>query len=305
MQASLTVEATFALPIFIYVVLVFMYFLQILYIGEAIQSGITEVAKSSSNYAFLYKTIMENEQDSKMESVEGSGNESKDTSENETVESMENLNEEDSKTPNNSIISSLVDGTFYQLKLRDYVDVESINRSCIRGGYKGITFLKSSFMQDGETVDVIAIYRVRFPVLFFNLRDYTVVQRVRTRGFIGDKIMGEESDEEDSEITEEMVYVTKTGRVYHKTKECSHLKLSISNITFNSVGNARNSSGGKYKACEVCSKGKKIKGIQTVYITNDGDRYHTSLGCSGLKRTIYTIAISKVGNKKPCSRCGK
>ncbi|MBV7604965.1 hypothetical protein KVQ88_24965, partial [Escherichia coli] len=78
----------------------------------------------------------------------------------------------------------------------------------------------------------------------------------------------------------ELVYITKYGNVYHSTKECSHLILYITGTEYGKVGEARNEQGEKYTPCEFCGN-KKISDTTTVFITADGNRYHTNLQCSG------------------------
>ena len=104
--------------------------------------------------------------------------------------------------------------------------------------------------------------------------------------------------EEDDQI----VYVTDTGVGYHKNPHCTHLDLSIHVAASSELNSLRNESGGKYHACEKCVHGSSMGG--SVYITNQGDRYHNSLTCSGLKRTVYTARISEVPGKRACSKCG-
>ena len=89
--------------------------------------------------------------------------------------------------------------------------------------------------------------------------------------------------------------------VYHKDYHCSHLDLSIRMTHLELVEGLRNENGGKYYPCEHCVKGNG----GNIYITNSGDRYHSSLSCSGLKRTIYAIPISEAAGKGACSRCGQ
>ena len=101
---------------------------------------------------------------------------------------------------------------------------------------------------------------------------------------------------------DEIVFVTKDSEVYHRDRNCSHLKLSVREVTGSEVPSLRNESGSRYKSCGIChsrlSDGK-------LYITAEGDRYHNSITCSGLKRTVYAVYLSEVKDNRPCSRCGR
>lgn len=99
---------------------------------------------------------------------------------------------------------------------------------------------------------------------------------------------------------EEMVYVTPNGTVFHRDRGCNYLDLTIKSTTTREIGTLRNKNGNKYYKCKYCPKAV----IDLVYIADYGTRYHTSIGCSELKRTVEAIPISQVGNKKACSKCG-
>ena len=100
---------------------------------------------------------------------------------------------------------------------------------------------------------------------------------------------------------EEMVYITKTGEVYHRTIQCKHLQLSIREVAFRDIDTCRNRSGGKYYPCEHCTKGSCG---ERIYITTEGDRYHSSKSCSSLLRFIQKIEKSKVEDShRPCKTC--
>ena len=101
---------------------------------------------------------------------------------------------------------------------------------------------------------------------------------------------------------EEMVFVTETGSVYHKSAGCHYLKLSLNQIPGSQAGKARNDYGEKYHPCEICSRNQKPSG--SVYVTGTGNRYHNLETCSGLKRTVKLVKQSEVKNMHACSKCG-
>ena len=100
---------------------------------------------------------------------------------------------------------------------------------------------------------------------------------------------------------EEMVYVTSNGVVFHRNYNCTHLQLSINYVEYEQVELLRNQFGAKYHRCERCVTGTTLFG---VYITKSGNRYHQSLSCSGLKRTIQRIDRNQRPWLHECTRCG-
>lgn len=101
---------------------------------------------------------------------------------------------------------------------------------------------------------------------------------------------------------EEYVYITDDSEIYHRDRECSHIRLTVIETDANELGSRRNSSGARYRPCGICHS---RPGDGKLYITPEGDRYHNSITCSGLKRTVRAVKLSEVGDRRPCSRCGR
>lgn len=173
---------------------------------------------------------------------------------------------------------------------------EYLNRSLIKGGSSGIRLLYAQEKSRQDTVDVILAYQVEPIVDIFGFSGFTMANRCRMKAWTGYRA---EETGTASEKQEELVYITQTGSVYHKTRNCTHLALSVRPVETDSLGGLRNQDGGKYYPCEHCGTGAG----STVFLTDQGNRYHTSLFCSGLKRTVYTVYRSEVGGRGACRRC--
>ncbi len=163
----------------------------------------------------------------------------------------------------------------------------------VRGGIFGINFTASSV--DEQDIRLIASYTMPLPVHMFRIRNFTAATCVRARRWVG-------YDPHEGENGTGSVYVTEYGRVYHTTKDCPYLDLSIHSVGMSEVNNRRNASGGKYYRCPIC-KGKG----EIVYITDYGTNYHGSIGCSGLKRTIHQMTEKEARERGygACSKCGR
>ena len=139
-------------------------------------------------------------------------------------------------------------------------------------------------------VDVVLSYNIKIP---FTSYHWNVTQRAKTKDWTGIDLVK----------PGEIVYITKHGTVYHRSKECKHLIININEVTLAQANLMRNKSGHKYKRCSYCVR-HKMSELSSVFITPDGDRYHNRLDCLGLTRSVIEIDIKDVGDKKPCSSCG-
>lgn len=103
------------------------------------------------------------------------------------------------------------------------------------------------------------------------------------------------------EKEEEMVYMTKYGQVYHKSRSCSFLSLSLYVVPLSEVNFQKNQNGEQYHPCEICG----TSGFTTVaFLTKQGNRYHSQIHCRGLTRTIECIPLSQIPGVPPCRKCG-
>lgn len=173
---------------------------------------------------------------------------------------------------------------------------DRLERSIVEGGSSGIHCLESYASPDTGEMHIVVRYRVKLPIPQFAVPAVPYKEKFVMKAWTG--YQKEELGDDENET----VYITDTGTVYHRDYQCTYLQLSIHLVPVSSLSSLRNDSGGKYYACARCTSGN-LAGA--VYITDTGDNYHTDIGCSGLKRTIYAVPLSEVGGKGACSRCGQ
>lgn len=278
-EGSLTVEAALVLPLFLYFILAFLYFIQIFMIQEYIQQTITRMGLDFAKTAYVYEDFT-GITDAMNFDVTVFGNEL--------------------ELGIGDFTAAIVDKTVLKTFSKAYLDTDLINRSCIENGFQGISFEDSSILKEKDCIDIIVSYRAAPPIKLLPIQSMKLLQRVRVRGWTGRKVAATYSLEEE-ETEEEIVYITETGRVYHKSESCSHIRLSIRAV--NGIPDSyRNANGGKYYACKECCDGETLPN-GTYYITEDGSSYHVVRSCSALKRTVRPIPLSEVGSRTPCKRC--
>ncbi len=282
-EGSLTVEAAFVLPLFLYFILAFLYFIQIFMLQEYIQQTITRMGLDFAKTAYVYEDFAGITEAMNFD-VTVFGNEL--------------------ELGLGDFAAAVMDKTVLKTFSKTYLNTDFINNSCIEKGFQGISFEGSSILKEGNCIDIIVNYRAAPLIRLFPIQSMELLQRVRVRGWTGREIAATyslEKETKEEETKDDMVYVTETGTVYHKNAACSHIRLSIRAVS-GIPDSYRNANGGKYYACKECCDGKGLPS-GTFFITEDGSSYHAVRSCSALKRTVKQLPISKVGSRTPCKRC--
>lgn len=181
-----------------------------------------------------------------------------------------------------------------QIRIVKNLEPYPVWEKIVAGGKTG--FLVSEKIADNGTVRIDCNYRIH--PLFAAL---TPVTKALENHYYGHAWVGYIHGGEADEQGEAYVYITETGTVYHRNRGCSYLNPSIQQVQAWELAHLRNRGGAIYDSCPLC---EAYRAGETYYVTDYGTAYHTSIACSGLKRTIYEVKLSEVGGRGACSRCG-
>lgn len=196
--------------------------------------------------------------------------------------------------------SVIISEGYAKSKVIKTLGTDYLDNTCLEGGSRGISFLKSSVMKEDDMIDLIASYQVQPFIKIIGFPGFAMENRYYGRAWTGYDVEYGQAGAGNRE--DPMVYIADTGVVYHLARNCTYLCPSIEAVTKGATDGMRNENGEKYHACERCGNGK-IGAV--VYITDQGNRYHTSLRCSGLKRSIRSVPLSQAGGRSRCTKCGK
>ena len=176
-------------------------------------------------------------------------------------------------------------------KLRDYIDDQNMIDRYVAGSFSGLNIVQSELKAD-DCIYVKLEYDIRISIPVIGNVTIPCEERIRQRAFLG----YDKANDADSEGT--YVYVAENGDVYHKSRSCFHIKLNIRQVSYTAAE----------KECEgltQCSLCARYRSRGTLYVTQSGDKYHYSLECPGLKRTVYRVKKDDIGDMRPCSNCGE
>lgn len=265
LRAGMTVEAAIVLPCFLFFFLNLLGMIEMYRLHSTLLAALRETGRELSIYAYAYKAVTKEEEDEGLEAF------------------LEDI----------AFSYLYVKGRVESLAGEEYLDTSPLSQ-----GKESIWYADSSILRQGDIIDLVASYQVSPFIGIVGFSPARFYCRYYGRAWTGYEVAPEG---EENRGGEEYVYVAENAEVYHLSRECTHIRLSISECEAADLKTLRNESGSKYTPCELCITfwGDRF------YIARSGDRYHQDLNCSGLKRTITVMLRSEAEKKyRMCSRCG-
>lgn len=185
---------------------------------------------------------------------------------------------------------------FIKGQLVNLLGEEYLENSPLADGADSLMLWESSLFGQGDIMDIVVTYSVTPWSKMAGFVPFRMANRYYAHIWNGYAVSGEPQELE-------LVYVAENGQVYHINRNCTHLLLSVRQIRAGELEGARNQYGRKYTFCEKCVRGV---GVEIIYITDEGDKYHYRRDCPGLKRTVRSMPKADAQKQyRLCSRCGK
>jgi hypothetical protein len=186
--------------------------------------------------------------------------------------------------------NTLLDTASLYARIKGYIDDQELVDKYVSGGESGILVVQAEKKSDDYIYAKIK-YSISVNIPFLGKQQFSFQEKIRQRAYVGYSISGYS----DQDVT--YVYMTENGTVYHNSRNCYHINFKVETVSENKVSEKY----GSLSPCKLC--GKKTKG-KNVYVATKADCYHTTLSCSGLKRTVYRVKKEDHQELSACSWCG-
>lgn len=272
LKGSMTLEAAIAVPLFLFFVMNLLFVFEAVRLQSKMQAAVQQAGEQVCEAAYYTRF-------GPSQTAEG---------------------ESGAETGSGEAASFLLSETYVRGKITSYLGEALQKNSCVVGGRAGLSLAGSKIMTEGDRVDLIVSCRVRPFIRIIAFPDFPMQVRYCGHAWVG-WCEGSGGSAENGGGNE-MTYVTKYGECYHNDPGCIYLNPQIREIHASEVDHYRSGNGAKYYPCECCRPGN----AGTVYITKEGDRYHSDRNCGGIVRHLETMdAEAAQSHYRPCPKCGK
>ena len=276
LAASLTVEAAFLLPVFLFAVYLLLFPLKAIDTERQLENRMDAIARKLTETEYIRYT----------------GEQTLDLSEN-----------------NRNLISGIAGGvekgTALALVLAD------VDPAIMRNVYfdpETAILVSGDDNKDSAMIYMKLNYDLNLPFQTFRLMPVSKSLVVNRRAWVGsDGGRGrssyanwEEMEDfpEDSDA-DRKVYIGRNSTRYHEDPHCHYLYNEMETADASQISGMRNAYGEAYHACPSCDPGDS----GTVYYFAHGTAYHSSENCKAITAYAQEVNLSEVEYLGPCSYC--
>jgi len=265
--ASMTVEAALVLPLFLLFFLNLGSAIEIMRFHSKIENALWAVGRQTAVYGSLLK---------ESDSLIGSGKDA------------------DYGNIARKIGSMALSYTYVKTRMEDYLGKEYLKSAPIDQDTGGLHYPVSDIITDNDRLEMVVSYRISPIWKLKGFQGFLMENRYYGRLWTGYELRDEEK-------LGEIFYLTENAQVFHRDRECSHLRLHVESVARAMLADAVNDFNRHYRACEFCCRGEIP---DKLWVARDGECYHYVRDCQGLKRTVREVDWEEASRYRPCSRCG-
>lgn len=178
-------------------------------------------------------------------------------------------------------------------KVEESLGNEYLGEAPVANGAAGLHYWGGSILNQDDLVEIVVSYQAEPKWTVQGFQSFWMENHFYGRLWTGFEI---------KETDNALFYLAENAEVYHRSAECSHIKLNPEEIWTVALANARNADGSRYRACTICAKGTMP---ERIWVSPEGDCYHYVRDCPGLKRTVRAVIWEVARKYRPCSRCGE
>ena len=279
LSGSMTLEAAIAVPLFVFFVMNLLFVFEAVRLQSGLQAAVQQAGEQICEAAYYTRFAVQ----------QGQNGGSADTADSAT------------DAESGQALSFILSETYVRNKVTSYLGDPFWRHTCVEGGRAGLSFAGSGIMTEGDRVEIVVSCRIRPFIRILAFPGFPMQARYSGHAWVG-WTEGTGGDGHGGGGSGDRVYITKYGECYHTDPDCIYLNPQVRAVSGQEVDNYRNGDGAKYYPCGTCRPGKN----GTVYITKEGDRYHSDRNCGGIVRHPDTMDSTAAGTHyRPCPKCGK
>lgn len=259
-RGSMTLEAAFVLPFFLFAVLNILFAVNIIGTQSRINAALHQVGNKMAFSGYAYNATIGN------------------------------------VLPDGLAGVALTEG-YARGQVTAYVGSDYLEKSCVKDGVNGISFAGSSVMGEGDIIDLRVSYRVKPFVQLMGFDGFLMSQRYYAKAWTGYDASGSVSD---FSAEDPMVYVTETGTVYHIDRNCTYLNPKVESVAAEEASGRRNASGAKYAPCGFCGTGAGGNEVYITNFGNSYHNKHNCPGLKRTIYTVPLSEVGARGRCSKC-----